>query len=252
MKILILKLTLPASIFFLSFFGINYAFSQNVGVNNNNPTEKLDVGGSVKFSGALLPSGSLGTSGYALTSQGPGLAPIWASATANQQFYYASGTNFIKIDYTANDTLIPGLTKTITVPSTGSYDAWIYTDGGARWEGAENTNAKKDSNRANFAQVSIWVDGIRARNYVIQLNSPGLPGISGVSDPLYPWAICWRQSLAAGTHTILVKGKVYRTSNYYKNATYSKRTKIKFGEKDPSSGLYYYDWSWLIIGLIKK
>ncbi|MCY7411030.1 MAG: hypothetical protein LH473_12225, partial [Chitinophagales bacterium] len=134
-----------------------------------------------------------------------------------------------------------------------------YTDGGMTWNGSGAVYI--DSNRAIFGQVSIWVDGVRKRNYVVQLNAPRLKNnlVNGTvniscacTDPLYPWSICWRESLSAGSHIIEVKGKVYRASSYLKNATYQKRTKIAFSQKQISPfGGYYFDWGWLVAGLIK-
>jgi hypothetical protein len=51
----------------------------NVGVFNSNPTEKLDVVGNVKLSGALMPNNLSGTTGDILTSAGTGVAPTWSS-----------------------------------------------------------------------------------------------------------------------------------------------------------------------------
>lgn len=54
----------------------------NIGIANFAPTEKLDVTGNLKFSGALMPNNNPGTNGYFLVSQGAGVAPIWYNATA--------------------------------------------------------------------------------------------------------------------------------------------------------------------------
>ncbi len=51
----------------------------NIGLGNTTPTEKLDITGNLKFSGALMPAGAAGTSGQVLTSAGSGAAPTWAS-----------------------------------------------------------------------------------------------------------------------------------------------------------------------------
>lgn len=66
--------------------------SGNVGIGKTaaSATQKLDVQGNVKFSGALMPGGSAGTSGQVLTSQGSSAAPIWA----------ASGMDYGKISKT--------------------------------------------------------------------------------------------------------------------------------------------------------
>ncbi len=51
----------------------------NVGIGNIAPTEKLDVTGNVKFSGALMPNNLAGTAGNVLQSNGAGVAPTWVT-----------------------------------------------------------------------------------------------------------------------------------------------------------------------------
>ena len=58
------------------------ASNGNVGIANIAPTEKLDVTGNVKFSGALMPNNSAGTSGYVLRSNGVNAAPTWTDPAA--------------------------------------------------------------------------------------------------------------------------------------------------------------------------
>ena len=53
--------------------------SGRVGIGNTSPAEVLDVTGNVRFTGALLPAGSAGTSGYILQSNGTGTAPSWVT-----------------------------------------------------------------------------------------------------------------------------------------------------------------------------
>lgn len=65
--------------------------SGNIGIANPAPTEKLDVAGNVRFSGALMPNNSAGTAGYALISSGPNLPPTWQDGTS-----YVSGTAWIQ------------------------------------------------------------------------------------------------------------------------------------------------------------
>jgi len=50
----------------------------NLGIGNIAPSEKLDITGNVKFSGALMPNNLPGTAGQVLTSAGPGLPPTWS------------------------------------------------------------------------------------------------------------------------------------------------------------------------------
>jgi trimeric autotransporter adhesin len=54
----------------------------NVGIANLAPTQKLDVTGNIRFSGALMPGNAAGTSGYLLRSNGAGAAPTWVDPTS--------------------------------------------------------------------------------------------------------------------------------------------------------------------------
>ena len=73
----------------------------SVGIGVASPAQKLDVSGNVKFSGALMPAGSAGTSGQVLTSAGPGAAPTWQAAATNSGWNLTgnsgatAGTNFV-------------------------------------------------------------------------------------------------------------------------------------------------------------
>jgi hypothetical protein len=51
----------------------------NVGIGTATPTEKLDLTGNVKFSGALMPNNTAGTAGQVLVSNGAGSAPNWVN-----------------------------------------------------------------------------------------------------------------------------------------------------------------------------
>lgn len=51
--------------------------TNNVGINNTSPSEKLDVTGNIRFSGALMPNNTAGTAGYFLQSNGAGTSPTW-------------------------------------------------------------------------------------------------------------------------------------------------------------------------------
>lgn len=81
------------------FTGMVYASPTGVGIFSPVPTEKLDVTGNIKFSGALMPNNLPGTAGQVLTSAGPGLPPTWSAAgsgwglTGNAGT--VDGTNFV-------------------------------------------------------------------------------------------------------------------------------------------------------------
>lgn len=82
--------------------GSNSSFlTGNVGISNNAPTEKLDITGNLKFSGALMPNNNAGATGYILQSAGAGAPPVWVSAGASQAWGLTgntgttAGTNFI-------------------------------------------------------------------------------------------------------------------------------------------------------------
>ena len=63
----------------LQFASTSFEFlSGKVGIGTDSPAQKLDVTGSIKFSGALMPNNSSGSSGQVLTSSGSG-APSWTT-----------------------------------------------------------------------------------------------------------------------------------------------------------------------------
>ncbi|MBL0182164.1 MAG: hypothetical protein IPP96_07675 [Chitinophagaceae bacterium] len=55
--------------------------SGNMGIGTNAPTQKLDVSGNLRLSGAFMPGNAAGTSGYFLQSNGAGVAPSWVDAS---------------------------------------------------------------------------------------------------------------------------------------------------------------------------
>lgn len=57
--------------------------AQNVGIGTTAPSQKLDVNGNLKISGALMPANDPGTSGQLLMSGGAGAPPTWSSPLLN-------------------------------------------------------------------------------------------------------------------------------------------------------------------------
>jgi hypothetical protein len=78
---------------------LNLATAQNVGIGTATPTEKLDVFGNLKFTGALMPNNNAGTTGRILMSAGPNVAPTWGPpllnpvATTNIGKFYVNNVN---------------------------------------------------------------------------------------------------------------------------------------------------------------
>lgn len=62
------------------------------GINTDAPTEALDVVGNVKFSAALKPNGTAGTSGQYLKSAGSGVPPTWGTISIPSTNWGLSGT----------------------------------------------------------------------------------------------------------------------------------------------------------------
>ncbi len=90
-----------------------------VGINNTAPTEKLDVGGNIRFSGALKPNNLAGTAGQFLTSQGSSSAPTWT--TISNASTSATGL-LTNTDWTTfnNKFSLPALTSGSVLFSNGS------------------------------------------------------------------------------------------------------------------------------------
>jgi trimeric autotransporter adhesin len=106
---------------------INVDANGNTGIGTITPTEKLDVAGNFKLSGALMPNNAAGTTGQVLTSAGPGAPPTWqpaasAGVTTASNGLTAIGNN-VKLGGTlTNNTTISNLDSSLTFSfNNGSY-----------------------------------------------------------------------------------------------------------------------------------
>jgi|GEM_PF-2299570 hypothetical protein len=183
----------PALLFCLI---IAHSNAQNVGIGTSVPSEKLHVTGNLRFDGALMPNNLPGALGQALISQGPGIAPIWESATAGQQFttYYSTGsvTPAVNGAFPPVD-VIPGLSQNVTIPAIGTYDVFIYVDGGAQLNtGTTNAGAQ--------LEVSIWIDGVARRYMTTMVDNP-----SNLTSGIRTWASSYFTNLTAGVHNIEIR-----------------------------------------------
>ncbi len=85
-----------------------YLISQNVGIGTTTPSQKLDINGNIKISGALMPNNDAGNSGQLLMSGGAGAAPSWSSPILNPGSTSGFGKYYVLIDtiyFDANMTL---------------------------------------------------------------------------------------------------------------------------------------------------
>jgi hypothetical protein len=91
----------------------------NTGIGTVLPTEKLDVAGSVKFSGALLPNNLAGTAGQVLKSAGIGTPPVWGpqmtGITAIEKWYLGPQTFNAATTYQFTITGVTGCTTASAV-----------------------------------------------------------------------------------------------------------------------------------------
>lgn len=98
----------------------------NVGIGNNNPSQRLDVTGNVQFSGALMPNGNAGTAGQYLRSQGAGLPPVWFSPAATLIYQNAFNSTASVCINNANWTTHPGVSTTLALQAGDIVFAWGY------------------------------------------------------------------------------------------------------------------------------
>jgi hypothetical protein len=138
--------------------------SDNLGLGTNIPSERLDVVGNIKFSGALLPNNTAGTSGQVLTSSGTGVVPTWtnpnniynqngsipASTTRNITFNTGSNMNF-----NASTLYIDGNNKRVGIgTSSPSFPLQITTAAPDVLRIENTTNATAVASASNISLIN--------------------------------------------------------------------------------------------------
>ena len=119
----------------------------NVGIAKTVPTEKLDVAGNVRFSGALMPNNAAGSSGQVLTSAGAGVVPTWqtpASGGGGGDMMFPDGTTGTAVEIAVSGsyyTVPGGQTLYITSYYATSGNMHDYNTGNLYWNGPCNDNS---------------------------------------------------------------------------------------------------------------
>lgn len=106
------------------------------GIGTATPSEKLDVAGNIRFSGALMPNNAAGSSGQVLTSVGAGSPPTWTNYTLQNALTAGStltgdntitgGNNTLQVNYGANGSffaLYGASTGGYSIGSTSSFSS---------------------------------------------------------------------------------------------------------------------------------
>lgn len=175
----------------------------NVGIGIAGPTERLDVVGNVKFSGALMPNNNPGTSGQVLVSQGPNTPPIW-QPPSNIIQTYASATAVRTLINVTDPTYLDVTNLTVTFTLTKAAYVYIFSTG--------SLETRSNSWGGSGCLIRIERNGTFIPNgtQVMDVNDNG-----SFTGTISGWSIITTETLAAGTYTYKVKAAKYDFDNFY-------------------------------------
>ncbi len=175
----------------------------NVGIGTAAPSEKLDIAGNVRFSGALMPNNLPGTSGQVLVSSGAGVAPVWQSP-ANVIQTYASATAVRTAITVTHPTYTDVTNLTVTFTLTKAAYVYIFSTG------ALETFSTNWGGSGCLVRIDRNGTFIPNGTQVIDVNdSPGWAGT------ILGWSITTTENLPAGTYTYKVRAAKYNFDNFY-------------------------------------
>jgi len=126
-----------------------------VGIGTTSPAQKIDVVGNIQFSGDLRPSGTPGTSGQLLVSQGAGTSPIWQTPASIPM--YGNNAQSVKLaalvtnNTTGSYSDISGMSITMTTVHNVVY---VFASFTARLDQCTGVNAQYGQAIA-FAQIVV-------------------------------------------------------------------------------------------------
>ena len=180
-----------------------YNNGTNIGIGTATPTEKLDITGAIKFSGALKPNGIAGNAGQVLTSAGAGAPPVWASAFTKDNLYI----NYSTAGAVTNTAFanIPGLMRTLSLKAGDK--VLIYATGGMAANGTVYTSAdigiavnNNDLMNGGYTKVSVDYAGSR---FVPNANWTLMGTYDVAADGTFVFSVRTKQSSPSnGTATI--------------------------------------------------
>lgn len=99
-----------------------FLHAQNVGINNPNPNEKLDVNGNINVTGTIKANGSAGAPNQILMKDNSGNM-VWGNAPYPAS---ASDTSLTSQSFTSRNQWIADPAISVTVPETGKYLLSFY------------------------------------------------------------------------------------------------------------------------------
>jgi hypothetical protein len=182
-----------------------------VGIGNTTPTQRLDVTGNLKFSGALMPNNQAGTSGQILISQGGGVAPTWQNPTSVPMYgNNAQSKKLTTIAGTTSTTYvdIPGMSISMTTVHSTFY---VFASFTARV-------ANSSTHMAAFGQIvvnsQVVVDGVsqaRAASIITDYDFDDLYGETMVTSGGVAFAGI-PVTVTPGWHTIKIQ---WSASGFY-------------------------------------
>lgn len=205
---LILLITIQGILF------LGNASAQNVGIGTATPSEKLDVLGNLKFSGALMPNNNAGTTGRILMSAGAGVPPTWVTATNllyNNTFVaYSTGG----ITTNSSWQVIPGMSITATVPSGMNAKILVHADLGIATTStvqpsgtdiAIYMNGTWTPGSAGYKRVYLRPGTINTENNVF--GNPSMDIVQTVGAGTYTFDVRgWQQLTGGGSSSAVVGG----------------------------------------------
>jgi hypothetical protein len=212
---------------------VTYTRIGNVGIGTTAPTQKLDVNGNVKFSGALMPGGIAGTAGQVLTSAGAGATPVWAAA----------GGGSASTIYTTDDAL--------TANRTVTQDAYTL-----KFDGTASTGGSTTINNGSGARLNIAAKGTTlgtTGRAALTLSTPNSGTLSSfIDDGSVAQIISSVAALNMGTGTGNTNNLTLRTNGTAAMTILGSNQNVGIGTASPTEKLQVFGGNVEIGGLASQ